>query len=216
MIPVYSRPARNVQIRDMFWFTVIIPFIPTFLLSHPSLIFSNGYRSCLLVFSYPIAVSPDLVPCLVVDFVEVDEFGLVTGITSLFGIVDCSNFSSHRDDDGSDQRTVSSSLSFRVFVGSDAIQGIGNTSMLPASMVEEAGLGKGLVPHCCSLDFLPIVRQLTCALTMVSYQSITQFYSFLIAVLLVYSNGRSKLVSGGRYELDGLYFSRRLTCFLTL
>ncbi|SJL08921.1 uncharacterized protein ARMOST_12295 [Armillaria ostoyae] len=50
--------------------------------------------------------------------------------------------------------------------------------MLPASMVEEADL-------------------LTSAFTMVSYQFITQFYSFLIAILLVYSNGRSKLVFGG-------------------
>ncbi|PBK84267.1 hypothetical protein ARMGADRAFT_1088497 [Armillaria gallica] len=137
VIPVYSRPARNVQIRDMFWFTVIIAFIPTFLLSHPSLLLSNNYKPCPLVFSYPIGASPDVVH-LAVDFVEQDGFGLVTSITSLFGIV---HFSSHHD--GDEQRTVS----------------IANTSMLPASMVEEADL-------------------LTC-------------------IYYVYSNGRSKLVSGG-------------------
>ncbi len=84
--PMYSRPARNVQIRDMFWFTVIIPLIPTFLLSHSSLLCSNDYRQYHLVFSYPIDASPDVVH-LVVDFVEQDGSGLVTGITSLFGIV---------------------------------------------------------------------------------------------------------------------------------
>ncbi len=51
-------------------------------------------------------------------------------------------FPSHADDDGSDQRMVSSTLSFRVFAGSNAIQGIVNTSMLPGSMVEEANLVK--------------------------------------------------------------------------
>ncbi len=72
---------------------------------------------------------------LIIDFVEQDGFGLVTGITSLSESSIDQNFHN-----GDEQRTVSSSLSFRIFVGSYAIQGIVNTSMLPASMVEEADL----------------------------------------------------------------------------
>ncbi len=82
MIPVYSRPARRYV-----WFTLIMAFIPTFLVSHLSLLCSNDCRACPLVFPYPIDASPDVIR-LIVDFVEVDGFGLVTGITSLFGIVD--------------------------------------------------------------------------------------------------------------------------------
>ncbi|PBK64875.1 hypothetical protein ARMSODRAFT_454514 [Armillaria solidipes] len=72
--------------------------------------------------SYLICASPAVV-CLIVDFVEQDGFGLVTGISSLFGIVDRSIFflsvSRRRDE----QRT-----------------GIVDTPMLPGSMVEEADL----------------------------------------------------------------------------
>ncbi len=53
-------------------------------------------------------------------------------------------------------------------------------------MVDRGELGKDLVSHCCFLGFLSIVRQLTGAFTMASYQFITLFYSFLIVVLLVY------------------------------
>ncbi|KAK0217535.1 hypothetical protein EDD85DRAFT_961936 [Armillaria nabsnona] len=94
-----------------------------------------------LLVSY--GASPDVI-CLIVDFVEQDGFGLVTGITSLFGI---SNFSSPRR-----RRTAN------------------------GSMVEEADL-------------------FASAVTMVSYQLISLFYSFVIVVLLVCSNGRSLYAS---------------------
>ncbi len=116
---------------------------------------------------------------------------------------------------------VSSTLYFHVFVGYNAIQGIVNTSMLPASMDRRGGLGKDLVPNCCFLGFLSIVRQLTCAFTMVSYQFITLFYSFLIVGLLVYSNGRSQdpiewVGFQGKFVLDAMHFSLKLTIYLPL
>ncbi|PBK81290.1 hypothetical protein ARMGADRAFT_1091438 [Armillaria gallica] len=70
----------------MIWFTIIIPSIPTFLLphpSHPSLPFSHDYKSCPLVLLYLIGASPAVVR-LLIDFVEQDGSGLVTGICFLF------------------------------------------------------------------------------------------------------------------------------------
>ncbi|PBK81294.1 hypothetical protein ARMGADRAFT_1091441 [Armillaria gallica] len=70
----------------MIWFSVIIPFIPTFLLPHPShssLPFSHDYKSCPLVLLYLIGASPAVVR-LLVDFVEQDGSGLVIGICFLF------------------------------------------------------------------------------------------------------------------------------------
>ncbi len=56
---------------------------------------------------------------------------------------------------------------------------------------------------------------------MVRYYFITQFYSFLIVVLLVYSNGCSQhpFVCVGFHEkfvLGAMYFSRKLTISLPL
>ncbi len=91
------------------------------------------------------------------------------------------------------------------------MQVIVNTSMLPAS---------NLVPRCCFLNFLPIVRQLTSVFTMVS-QFITLYYSFLIVGLLVYSNGRSQdpiewVGFHEKFVLDAMHFSRKLTLSLPL
>ena len=56
---------------------------------------------------------------------------------------------------------------------------------------------------------------------MVGYRFITQFYSFLIVVLLVYSNGRSQdLIEWvgfhEKFVLDAMHFSHKLTLSLPL
>ncbi|KAK0421693.1 hypothetical protein EV421DRAFT_1915793 [Armillaria borealis] len=72
-----------------FGLTVIIPFIPTFLvsqLSSPSLFVSHISNLCPLVVLYLNGASPDVVR-LVVDIAKLDGFGLVTGIGFLFGFL---------------------------------------------------------------------------------------------------------------------------------